>query len=194
MSTRIGSTVLDIDGMDPTSAAEVQASLRKFYSAFPRAAATISHVKLCDSDYLGGWNVNAFTEPLRSNPASGTWQDGYCIALNRFAYGAGQRAAFELDMQHYAATGWVISPKPAIVFEHELGHVVDMYAAHGDKTRMPSLGIKYHEALSVSEYGAKAGPAEVFADVFAGWFEGMRVGNARVLRILSSALDVVRAA
>jgi hypothetical protein len=175
----IGKTELRLAGADPTTAAEIVNSVQNFYRDFPQVAPGLGTVQIGvdDSDSY------AYTRPLSLyDPAP-----PYCISLNQDYYAAGTRSLLEANARKDFLAGFHRYPTPVGTFEHELGHVLDMWLASRDRRSMPRSWYDirdYQDGDSVSRYAAQAGPVETFADAFALWRVGLNPGNAHIRSIL----------
>lgn len=177
--TKIGATALvGFEDIDPTTRAEVTASVTKFHTDFPKVADSLREVRM-DANFPGGPTTYAFTHREYDSPSSPV-----SIGLNPAVYGLGTRAKLE----NFAQTDFMVKWHPywqaAGVLEHELCHVID-FALEGQLGTAPSWKIDYWDAHTVSDYGVQAGPFEVLADAFAAWRLGEPVGNSRVRKVLA---------
>jgi hypothetical protein len=191
----IGKTDVHVGDIDHPSMVEIVKSLQDFYRDFPHFAPLLSRVRIgttADDEFPADTASQAFTQPL---PSRFSARPPYEIALNPATYGHGGRRELLREVHHGFESGWQHYSEPRFVFEHELGHVIDLGLTwqHNYPHSYASRQItSMWDALSVSGYALQAGPAETFADAFANVRAGLPAGNARIEEIVNRVLDEAR--
>lgn len=181
----IGQTRLYLADVDHKSAEEIRSAVRDFYRDFPKIAPLLGDVKI-DQDLFAELPLSyaatrpeVLTEPLPP----------YHIRLNAKWFGHGTRTAFAKAMRYDYDGGYHGYPEPSGTIIHELGHVIDMTAAHycGLDIGASAYALNMWDALTISGYGMQAGPMEAWADAFA----ARRLGKPEISPNVSRALDKV---
>lgn len=183
----IGRTPLFLQGMDSQSADEICDSVRAFYRDFPAVAPWLQDVRLAEpAEFLSAPNAYALTKSQGDN-----W---YHISFNPSYYGPGKRAELESLVASDYASRWHSYTQAPGVFEHELGHVLDLFLADRYTGTPPSYALSFNDAHSISDYAVTAGPLEAFADAFANLREGYRPGNQNVTRLVKDIIQLAQEA
>lgn len=189
----IGRTSLFLSDVDRVSASEITESLRKFYADFPEIAPHLSDVTVSADEFAESPHAYAVTKSAGDVPFGQS--DEFHIVLNAGFYGHGHRARLTRMVREDFHQYWHAYPHANGVFEHELGHVLDMQLARANALGLPpSYALEYEDAHTISEYAMRGGPQEAFADAFANLRMGVSPGNGAVRRVLDGAISLANRA
>lgn len=171
LTTPIGKTsFVNFDDVDPTTAREIRHSVENFYRDFPTVAPGLRTVILDGASFTESPYAYAVTQPVDlTSPAP-----PYRITVNPHFYGPHTRAKLLRDAREDYLRGFHGYEHPVGTFEHELGHVLDMFVGYrrgapaGASLQLFQDGYwGARDGSTVSEYALEGGPMEAFADAFA---------------------------
>jgi hypothetical protein len=182
----IGQTRLYLADVDHKSAQEIRSAVSDFYRDFPTVAPLLADVKIDPVFFADKRDSYAMTMPdVVTEPLP-----PFHVRLNAYWFaGTESRERFRRAAHQDFIRGFHGYPQTSGTIIHELGHVIDMTAAHycGLNIGASAYAVDEWDAPSISGYALEGGPMEAWADAFAARRLGYSPGNANVVR----ALDVV---
>jgi hypothetical protein len=182
----IGRTRLYLADVDHKSADEIRSAVSDFYRDFPTIAPLLGDVKIDPVFFADKRDSYAMTMPeIVTEPLP-----PFHVRLNAHWFaGTESRERFRRASHQDFLNGFHGYPETSGTIIHELGHVIDLTAAHycGLDRGASWYAVQEWDAPSISGYAMSGGPMEAWADAFAARQLGYSPGNANVVR----ALDVV---